>query len=243
MSLKLSTVDTKSDVQHITYINSGAQTGLLHSQIKALENPAGRELTHVHVFSSLDNSLALNVFSFDHKSKVGASEHATKADAKHITDYIAEVKAGKYATDASVPKYSELFNEANMEAYLKNITPSYAAKSIPRRFLIQREMYEKVKGSEGVLVHIEPFEANSSWVSVAAANVLPEVLLRLCSAMTSARGLNVSNAHLDSVLDPTNNLPDHIGNVTMLRLLVSSNDVSSCARISLFCSSVCSYPV
>lgn len=224
MSLRMSTIDPVKSAQHLTIINSGTTSGMLHSQIKSLSNPPGQELTHVHVFSSLDNTLALNVFSFSDMNRTG--NQATKADAKHIYEYIAEVKSGKYAGDESVPKYSELFSDASMEEYLTKMTPSYASKSIPRRFMIQREMYERVRGSEGAEVHIEAFEPNSSWVSIAAANVLPEVLLRLSSAMIAARGLDVSRAHLDSVLDPANNLPDHVGNVTMLRLLVSSTDVS-----------------
>lgn len=224
MSLRMATTDKNSSAQHITYITSGTSTGALHSQIKNLVNPAGKELTHVHVFSSLDNSLALNVFSFNDKD--GVAKIATRADAKHIYEYAAELKAGKHAADKTAPKYSELFSDASLDAYIKNITPNYASKSIARRFLIQREMYERVRGSEGAEVHMEPFEANSSWVTIAAANVLPEVLLRLCSSMIAARGLDVSRAHLDSVLDASNNLPDHVGNVTMLRLLVSSKDVS-----------------
>lgn len=224
MSLRMATADKNKSTQHITYINSGTSTGMLAAQIKGLVNPAGQQLTHVHVFSSLDNSLALNVFSFSDRD--GVSKAASKADAKHIFEYVAEVKAGKHAGDKTVPKYSELFSDANLDEYIKNISPSYASKSIPRRFLIQREMYERVRGSEGAEVHIEAFEPTSSWVTIAAANVLPEVLLRLCSSMIAARGLDVSRAHLDSVLDPSNNLPDHVGNVTMLRLLVSSKDVS-----------------
>ena len=225
MTLRMSNVDAVNDKQHITYINSGTATsGMLNQQIKTMVSPAGLELTNVSVFSSKDNTLALNVFSFN-TNKTSVPKKATKADAQHITNYIADVKAGKFATDKTVPAYSELFNEKNMAEYLEKITPSYARQSNARRFLIQREMYEKVRGSEGALVHIEPFEA-STWITIAAANVLPEVLLRLCSAIISARGLDVARAHLDSVADPTNNTPDTAGNVTMLRLLVSSKDVS-----------------
>lgn len=224
MSLRMATADTAKSTQHITYINSGTQTGMLAAQIRGLIVPKGQELSHVHVFSSLDNTLALNVFSFSSADRT--ARQASRDDAKAIYDYVAELKAGKHSGDPLAPKYSEIFSEANLDAYLKNITPSYANKSIPRRFCIQKEMYERVKGTEGAEVHVEPFDATSSWVTVAAANVLPEVLLRLCSSMIAARGLDVSRAHLDSVLDETNNLPDHVGNVTMVRLLVSSKDVS-----------------
>ena len=218
----MSTTDKVTSEQHVTFITNGTSTGTLHSQIKNLVTPPNSELTHVHVYSSMDNSMALNVFSFQHKDNA-VTKMATHADAKHIFDYLSELKAGKHANDKTAPKYSETFSEANMDAYLKNLPASYASKSTPRRFLIQKEMYDRVKGAE---VHIEEFEPTSSWVTIAAANVLPDVLLRLSSSMIAARGLDVSRAHLDSILDETNNLPDHVGNVTMLRLLVSSKDVS-----------------
>jgi hypothetical protein len=229
LSLRMAT--STADAHHITYINNDTSTGNLYSQIKTMVNPAGLDLSNVHVFSSADQSLSLNMFSFNAR---GAALSASKADAAKITAYIAEVKAGKHANDKTVPKYSELFNDANMSDYISKITPSYASKSNPRRFLIQREMYEKVRSTEGVDVHIEPFEANSSWVTIAAANVLPEVMLRLCSGVVSAKGLDVGRAHLDSVMDPTNNTPDTAGNVTMLRLLLSSADVSIVSRFPLY---------
>lgn len=218
MALRIANVEKATNLHHVTYINSGTETGILYNQIKNLVAPTGTELAHVHVFSSVDKSLALNVFSFENKE--AAQRADTKADAKNLFDFAAEMKAGKYANDASVPKYSEIFSEKSLEEYLKNCSAGYGSKTSPRRFMIQREMFEKVRGTEGSEVHLEPFETNSTWVSIAAANVLPEVLLRLSSAILSARDLDVSQAHLDSVVDSSN------GNVTMLRLLISSKDVS-----------------
>lgn len=217
MALRLSNVEHATKLHHVTYINSGAETGVLYNQIKNLVAPAGTELAHVHVFSSVDKSLALNVFSFE--AKEGAHSTPTKVEAKNLYDFAAEMKAGKYAKDASVPKYSEIFSEKSLEEYLKNCSAGYGSKTSPRRFMIQREMFEKVRGTEGSEVHVEPFETGSTWVSIAAANVLPEVLLRLSSAIIAARDLDVSQAHLDSVVDGSN------GSVTMLRLLISSKDV------------------
>lgn len=49
-------------------------------------------MNRVRVFSSLDNALALNVFSFDSIDQTKQS--ATRADAPHIMEYINEIKAG-----------------------------------------------------------------------------------------------------------------------------------------------------
>ena len=66
---------------------------MLHSQIKNLSVPAGSHLNRVRVFSSLDNQLALNVFSFDNTTSTKQS--ATRADGPHIIEYINEIKAGE----------------------------------------------------------------------------------------------------------------------------------------------------
>lgn len=50
--------------------------------------------------------------------------------------------------------------------------------------LFQREMYERVRGSEGAEVRIEAFEPTSSWDTIAATNVLPEVLLKGAGCMS-----------------------------------------------------------
>lgn len=218
LALRIANVEKSTNLHHVTYINSGAETGMLYNQIKNLVAPNGTELAHVHVFSSVDQSMALNVFSFENKAD--AKRIASKADGKKLYDFAADMRAGKYIHDASVPKYSEIFSEKSLEEYLGNCSAGYGSQTSPRRFMIQREMFERIRGSEGSEVHLEPFEKDSTWVSIAAANVLPEVLLRLSSAIISARDLDVSQAHLDSVQDGSN------GSVTMLRLLISSKDVS-----------------
>lgn len=199
---------------------------MLNSQITSLTPPfEGYELSNVNVFSSLDNTLALNIFTFVHASE-GSSKAAANTEpyAQRIVDYIEELRSGKYADDPTVPKYSnELFGDAAMAAYLKLCTPSYAQRSNPRRFLIQKTMYDQVRGTDATSVHIEPYlssTSDASWVSIASANVLPDVLLRLCSGIISSKGFNIQRAHLDSVAVTDSVTSELSGNVTMLRLLV-----------------------
>lgn len=222
LSLKIESKGDNDSLQ-ITYINSQTKKGLLHSQINSLKVPDGYELTRVNVFSSLDGELALNMFSFE--SKAYNKSIATKDHASKILNYIEEVKAGKHVNDSRVPTYSELYSNASMDEYLKKITPSYAENSDPRRFLIQKQLYEKVKGTEGSAVHVErgPTE-NLNWITIAASNVLPEVLLRLSSSIISSKSLDIVRAHLDEVADPSNSTAEIPGQITMLRLLVQGEE-------------------
>lgn len=243
LSLKIE-LENEQSLEH-TYISSQAERGSLHQQLKNLKVPQGYELTNVKVFSANCNELSLNIFSFEKTDRVNT--FATKADGQFIFDYIEDVKKGKYTYDATVPNYNEaLFNEQSMVDYLGRMSPTYAQSSGPRRFLIQRQLYEEVCYDDNTAIHIEPhhlpgsqyagmamLDTNHStdhysheekmslaWISIASANVLPEVLMRLCSGMISSKHLNIVRAHLDTVVTPD----DKLNKVTMIRMLVNSSD-------------------
>lgn len=228
--LKQSDLSLKIDTKHddgsyeISFIFNDSAPGALYRQINSLQIPDDCSLSNVKVFSAIDGSLNLNIFSFE--SVKGDHICATKENASKIFDYVAEVKAGKHASDLMVPKYNEkLFSDQALSDYLKLIRPNYAEASNPRRFLIQREMYEQVRSTENVEVVIENLKDGinkGAWITIAAANVLPEVLLRLSSAMISSRNLDILRAHLDVVQDSDNMMgPDMPGSITMLRILIS----------------------
>ncbi|RYG70422.1 hypothetical protein EON64_00215 [archaeon] len=220
LSLKIN--NKEGDFIYTTYINSQAKAGMLLNQIKNLAVPEDHTLCNVNVFSSLDGVMALNIFTF---AKNGAvTKHATTAEGERIMKYIEELKAGKHTNDPRAPQYSDaLFSEKSMEEYFSRVSSNYV-QGDPRRFCIQRALYEQVHGHDGAAVHIESTHSHGtentsgmSWVTVAAANVLPEVMLRLCASVITARGLDVSRAHLDLVAAPKES-----ESVLMLRLLVSS---------------------
>lgn len=225
LSLKIET--KHEDTFQITFIESQTTAGLLHNQLKTLVAPAGYELASVNVYSSLDNEIALNIFSFESSKKNQQSHHANRNNASGYLQFIEEVKAGKHANDATVPKYSEIFSPAAIDDYLARVSPSYVENTKPRALMVHRELFEKVKGSDSTAVTIHPYDgseptsSNMSWITIAAANVLPEVLLRLLSSIVSAKGLDISRAHLDTIACPESSIPEIPGYVTMLRLLVS----------------------
>lgn len=223
LSLNIKT-KLEDDSLQITYINSQVKAGLLHSQIKNLVVPEGYELSKVQVFSSLDNNLALNIFFFNSTSQ--KVEHATRKHGEHYVNFIEDVKAGKHANDPNVPQYSEIFNSNGIDDFFARTSPSYIENTKASALMLHRSLFEQVRGSDGTVVTIDKYEAedsNASWITIAAANVLPEVLLRLCSSTISARGLDISRAHLDKIDCPESSIPEIPGYVMMLRLLVSPN--------------------
>lgn len=234
-------IESKSDdglSTDITYISSTTSPGLLHSQIKSLVVPKDQRLSRVKVYSSLDGSIALNVFSFEAMSSLDGNV-ATEEDMKHVMNYVADLRAGKFAGDANAPQYSDaIMSDESLRQYASHIRPQYALNSSPRRFLIQRDMYERLKGNDGCEVHIEPHAPvsighsvgeNSFWITIGASNVLPEVLLRTSSSILASQKIDVFRCHLDSVSSPGNSTPEFPGYVTMLRLLVTPMEGSPLA--------------
>ena len=92
-------------------------------------------------------------------------------------------------------------------------------------------MLTQVSGSESTAVYMEDYSgpertnqtASHSWITIAAANMLPDVLVRLASTIVSTRGMDIIRASLDQIDDPVNKIPDvpMTGCVSMLRILVS----------------------
>jgi glutamate dehydrogenase len=221
LSLKIETPDKEGAGKYHTYINSSSKSGLLYSQIKSLNVPADYYLKNVNVFSSMDGELALNIFHFN---KIGTAHAGSTMDqSPEVMNYISDLKAGKFKSDPNAPVYDEKLHSADaMATYLKGCSVNYASNTNPQYFLNQRGLYAKVVGTDNAAVRIEPATEDDaankamSWVTIAGANVLPEVLLRLCSGVITAKGLDVSRANLDIV---DNSVPDQ--SVVMLRLLVS----------------------
>ena len=84
------TIDTKNSLNQVTdttFIASHTSKGLLNKQISSLKVPSESYLSRVKIFSSLDNELALNIFSFQ-KFSDDSSILPTSGDTKHITDLI-----------------------------------------------------------------------------------------------------------------------------------------------------------
>jgi glutamate dehydrogenase len=218
--------------REITFIQPGSKRspGSLLSLMESLP-PADGTLSRVKVFVSLDGNLAINVFSYAPKSQV--KEPPTDADKANLLQYAALVQAredtGPGGATALEP--SPLFEPEALESYLAWCEGEYVRRSHPRRFLTQRLLYEKVKGSEGVAVHIESYDGSEQgtlavdeamgqgvrphWVTLALANVMPKIALTQVLRLFLPHELKVLRVHMDLVNDPRNG-----GSVTMLRALV-----------------------
>jgi len=233
LSLKIVNTGDAGEID-VTILTTNTRPGSLLSQLATLnQSPMpDHELANIKIFSSEDGQFALNIFTFE--PKLASVPTATLDDASHIMKALEETKEGKHTGDSRFVSYEDsLHNSASMSTYVARCTPAYVKGSHPRRFLIQRGLYEKVKGTDDTAVHIETYKGTggppsgtAAWVTIAAGNAFPDELLKLTAEILQKRGIGIWRAHLDNVVDPENNIPlDAVhtlpGSVTLLRLLVS----------------------
>jgi len=198
----------------ITFIRPGNYPGMLTEMLDQLP-PAGAFLSRVKVFTSLDNSLALNIFGYGREKE----RPPTAEEAKNIYDYAAKLMAGEI-DDPLAPKPGPLFERKSLEEYMQRTTSFFVKNSHPRRFLCHRELYAKVEGTESVECHVEKYLAegvdtsNRFWISLAMSNVLPHIGLQKTSVYLKKNGFDLLRCHLDLV-DSANGKEK----VTMLRIL------------------------
>ena len=235
-SLKIVTV-VNEGLTEITLIQTIPKTGLLFSQMQTLPIPPDTTLSRVRVFSSADGELALNIFTYE-KPSHQLNSMASVEDSNIILSFIDDLKNGVYNNDMMVPKDHSMFSYENILSYISRCTSSYVKLSNPRRFLIQRQLYEKVNNTDSVEVHIEPYtglggppSTSAAWITIAAGNVVPEILLRVTSLVLSRHEVDIYRAHLDIIKSTGNNNTSESSSsmresVTMLRLLISPDPVS-----------------
>lgn len=173
----------------------------------------------------------MNVFFYENSAR--RFQSASEADAAKIFKLAEEIRAGEHTNDPLVAMLDKsTITPDALKTYLKNAGHSHTVTSDPRRWLIQHQLFEQVRGTEQTAVYIDNYlgadaqiEGAAAWITIAAPNALPEVLMRQASNVLTHRGLNIARANLDLVNDPDNAVPGvpATGSVSMLRLLVSTS--------------------
>ena len=151
----------------LTYIRPGKEAGRILNLVKDLPWTFDSEeylpLSRVQVFTSEDETMSLSIFVYGGNSSSPAPFDVEKVG-KSILDY-----ANQIQNDSNIEKHegyikapSSIFEESTLIKYLQKCDESYVARSSPRRFLKQRELFEMVSGTECMAVSIE---VNLFWSS------------------------------------------------------------------------------
>lgn len=224
-----------------SYIRSGANyPGLLANVLDQLPKSVdGGELARVKLFTSLDDTLGLDVFRFGAQEPFTGKTESDKEALAEIQEFMANLQAGKFAGKPGYPEPAPYFEPAAVEAYLKRTNAMYVKFSNPRRLAQQIALYERVRGTEGVAVEVEHGwekkneenklsggNAPQTMLTLAAANVLAKSMMQKAATYLGLCDLNILRAHLDVVQDPSN---EH-GTVSMIRILVTPSQEALAAN-------------
>lgn len=207
----------------LTYIRPGKEAGRLLNLVKDLpwnfDSEEYLPLSRVQVFTSEDETMSLSMFVYGGKTPVPTSFDA-KNVGRRILDYAKQLQNGDFNNGSNVPPPSHIFEEENLIEYFQKCEETYLMRCSPRRFLKQRELYEKVTGTECMAVSVEETNLDAPgpgdyWVDIAVANSLPQIALENATRVLFQHQFDVVRSHLDMISDGDN------GTVCMLRMLIS----------------------
>ena len=200
-----------------TFIRPGTEPGTLLRMVEELPYLEDKPVTRLHVFSSLDETMSLNMFVYGHKQ---FTARPIDSEPVQIIMKLAEqVQSGQHP-DLMPP--NPLFEKQPLFEYLQKCSDNYLSivSRKPMRFLQQRLLFEAISGTEGCEVQVEPaFDDEDQdqhghyWIDVAVANSMPQVSLEHVCRILYTQNFDVARARLDVIDDGDN------GSVTLLRVL------------------------
>ena len=201
---------TSNGTEVITMIRPGTHAGNLLAMVKELPHTIYsaeyKALTRAQVFCAADGSMSINVFVFEGDRKMdGEATFDNFSDdwerlGSRILAYAQTIQAASQSLETLMPgvkslssltvpgdwsthhpRPSPLFERESLLDYFKQCSKSYVAKTDPRRFLRQRELFELVSGTEGTAIVVEDASGDDKedtyWVNVATVNTVPQQAL------------------------------------------------------------------
>lgn len=161
-------------------------------------------MSRAQVFCAADDSMSLSVFVFGGKGansgdpSLDSSEDNLEVLGSRILAYAQTIQAAsqeelipgvKSLSSLQVPgdwsthhpRPSPIFERNSLLDYFNRCSKSYIAKTDPRRFLRQRELFELVSGTEGSAIVVEDSSGDDDdgtfWINMAIANSLGQQAL------------------------------------------------------------------
>jgi len=193
----------------LTFIRPTTCPGTLLKMVQELPR-TDTPLSRLHVFSTADESMSLNMFVYGHRPVV--QDRARAED-------LGSVILNHYDDLGTSPESNPSRREELIE-HLQKCTETYIqiGSNDPARFLRQWELVERVSGSEGTAVSITeataPSDLGNYWVDMAVANALPQAALENLCRLLFHHEFDVDRARLDIVPDGAN------GKIVCLRALI-----------------------
>jgi glutamate dehydrogenase len=222
MQLTVTTAGADGE-EEVTIISTQGKPGTLYKMLMQSEASGSKTLHRARAYCSHDATLTLNILVYgdDFKKVPKASPQDPKG--KEVIAHAAAL--------------GEILQPETIGEYFQQCTPFYVKARTGRALYVHQELYNKVRGTQGVEVHIrsEPeggeasLSENGVWISMAVANGIPTVMLTKLTHFLCARGLNVYEMWLDSAVDPSPQaaMGDQVGTVSLIRFLLTVPKLSA----------------
>jgi glutamate dehydrogenase len=230
--LNLQSTELADGRQVLTYIRPGTQPGTLLRMVQELpatETP----LTRLHVFSTSDNTMSLNMFIYGTRP-VHHTRQQVEAWGGPILQLAAKVQAGECdPAVVDLPK-NNLFERDHLLDHMVHCTSTYLRIGCedPVRFLRHALLVQQVSGTDATAVHITPVHHHehkekgpvSYWIDTAIGNSVPQVVLENLCRLLYVHHFDVCRSRLD-IFPARDGSGD---SVTLLRALVTPTLGESC---------------
>lgn len=214
--------------QVLTFIRPGTEAGTLLQMVQELPEKYSTDtpLSRLHVFSTADESMSLNMFVYGKPLTTPLTPDVVRTIGAPILDYARNYCTGPNGNDAIFPRHHHhLFEEEALVQYMSKCTETYIRIGCdePSRFLKQVALVHAVTGSEGTAVQIAEStrEPGHYWVDMAVSNSVPQVALENLCRLLYVHQFDVTRARLDIIPTTTGTTHTTPSTVTMLRTLVA----------------------
>lgn len=211
--LNLQSTKLSDGRQVLTFIRPGTQPGTLLQMVQELPKDVETPLSRLHVFSTADGTMSLNMFIYG-TTPTHHTEETVRSLGAPILEYANKVQQG--GCESLVPK--PLFEADRLIAHMMTCTATYLHIGCedPVRFLRHFMLVDQVSGTDGTSVHITNNLDGTYWIDTAIANSLPQVALENLCRLLYVHRFDVTRSRLD--IFPTGDDGD---SVTLLRALVT----------------------
>lgn len=208
--LNLQSTQLKDGRQVLTFIRPGTQPGTLLQMVQELPQ-TGIPLSRLHVFSTADESMSLNMFIYGNKPTKQTKESVQEIGGA-ILDYARRVQEG----NCSILGPNPLLEQDSLLEHMLKCTETYLhlGNDDPVRFLQHMLLCDQVAGTEGTEVQVTPHGPNQFWIDVATSNSLPQSALENLCRLLFVHNFDVTRARLDTFTVRNDS-------VTLLRALVT----------------------
>nr|CCA24867.1 Glu/Leu/Phe/Val dehydrogenase putative [Albugo laibachii Nc14]CCA24951.1 NADspecific glutamate dehydrogenase putative [Albugo laibachii Nc14] len=228
-----------ADHKVYSYIRTGANhpkvlPNVLAQLPKSIKG--GAELARVKIFTSLDDTMGLEIFRYGFQEPFTATTDQEKSAYASIQEFCAKIQSGAFKGKEYYPEPAAYFESDRVDEFLNRCNSMYVCFSNPRRIAAQMALFNRVRGTEGVVVDIEHgWQARSeenklsggtlpqTMLTIAGANVVAKSMIQKAATYLALCNLNVIRAHLDIV----NDHKAGNGHVAMIRILVTPHKESS----------------